>query len=199
MAGNLAAMPARDPHEQDRFSFSGVRLAGEGFVLRAWRADDLDALLRHADDAAVARGLSDRFPHPYTRQDGERFLAGDVVDLRDPVFAIEVEGEACGGIGARIGAGERAHVAELGYWLGQRHWGRGLMTRVVACYAPWLLSMSTPSLFSLAHVARMVKLRAERSGPLSQKRTVQNGLERSVRLETWMFEQREKNIMCGRP
>lgn len=144
MAGNLAAMPARDPHEQDRFSFSGVRLAGEGFVLRAWRADDLDALLRHADDAAVARGLSDRFPHPYTRQDGERFLAGDVVDLRDPVFAIEVEGEACGGIGARIGAGERAHVAELGYWLGQRHWGRGLMTRVVACYAPWLLSM--PSL-----------------------------------------------------
>lgn len=102
--------------------------------------DDLDALLRHADDAAVARGLGERFPHPYTRKDGERFLAGDVVDLREPVLAIEIDGAACGGIGARIGVGERAHVAELGYWLGRTHWGRGLMTRVVACYVPWLLS-----------------------------------------------------------
>jgi RimJ/RimL family protein N-acetyltransferase len=119
--------------------FAGVRLAGEGFVLRAWHVDDLDALLRHADDAAVAHGLSHRFPHPYTCQDGQRFLAGEVVDLRDPVFAIEIDGSACGGIGARPGIGERRHSAEIGYWLGRRHWGCGTMTRVVACYVPWLL------------------------------------------------------------
>jgi RimJ/RimL family protein N-acetyltransferase len=107
-------------------------LRGEGFALRRWRADDLDALLRHADDAEVARGLSERFPHPYTRADGEAFLAGKVVDLRAPVFAIEIAGEACGGIGLRPGEHERRIGAELGYWLGRRHWGRGLMTRIVA-------------------------------------------------------------------
>lgn len=116
-----------------------VTLAGEGFVLRPWRGEDLDALLRHADDPAVERGLSSRFPSPYTRADGEAFLSGRVVDLRDPVFAIEMDGQACGGIGARCGTGERARSAELGYWLGQAHWGRGVMTRAVALYAPWVI------------------------------------------------------------
>ncbi len=113
---------------------------GEGFVLRPWRAGDLDALVRHADDEQVSRAVGDRFPHPYTHEDGERFLSGAVVDLRLPVLAVEVDGEACGGIGVRPGVDERACGAELGYWLGRAHWGRGLMTRVVAAYAPWVMT-----------------------------------------------------------
>jgi hypothetical protein len=94
-----------------------VALRGEGFVLRPWRSGDLDALLGHANDIRIVRGLSDRFPHPYTREDGERFLAGDVVDLRDPVFAIEVDGQACGGIGARPGTvnGAMAPNSDIGW------------------------------------------------------------------------------------
>lgn len=124
------------PHRHD---FRDVRLAGDGFVLRPWRRDDLEDLLAHADDPSIARGLSDRFPHPYTREDGERFLAGEVVDLNAPVFAIEVDGHACGGIGAVVGQADRRHSAQMGYWLGQALWGRGMMTRVVAQYGPWLM------------------------------------------------------------
>ncbi len=119
--------------------WDGLRLQGEGFVLRRWCADDLAALLRHADDPEVPRGLSDRFPHPYTQADGEAFLAGCVVDLAMPVLAVEVDGQACGSIGLRIGQGERRHGAELGYWLGRAHWGRGLMSAVVGLYAPWAM------------------------------------------------------------
>lgn len=119
--------------------FADVRLHGAGFALRPWRADDLESLVRHADDAEVERGLSDRFPHPYTRADGEAFLSGRVVDLSDPVFAIEIEGEACGGIGVRPGSGERRIGAELGYWLGRRHWNQGRMSTVVAVFAPWAM------------------------------------------------------------
>lgn len=118
--------------------WDAVRLTGAGFVLRRWRTDDLDALLRHADDPAVVRGLSHRFPSPYSRADGAAFLAGRVVDFAEPVFAIEIDGEACGGIGARCGVGERAQSAELGYWLGRRHWGAGSMTAAVALYTPWV-------------------------------------------------------------
>lgn len=112
---------------------------GEGLRLRRWRVSDLDALLRHADDAEVSRGTSDRFPFPYTRADGDAFLAGHVVDFSGPVLAVEVDGEACGGIGARALAGERRIGAELGYWLGRRHWGKGLMTRAVGAYLPWVM------------------------------------------------------------
>ena len=110
-----------------------------GMRLRAWRAGDLDDLVAHADDLQVSRGLSHRFPHPYTRSDGEAFLAGRVVALDAPVFAIEIDGRACGGIGATPGQGERSVGAELGYWLGRRHWGQGRMTRVVAAFAPWAM------------------------------------------------------------
>ncbi|WP_425602546.1 GNAT family N-acetyltransferase [Luteimonas galliterrae] len=112
---------------------------GDGIRLRAWRADDLDALVRHADDEQVSRGVSDRFPFPYTRADGEAFLSGRVVDFHHPVFAIEIGGQACGGIGARPGQGEHAHTAEFGYWLGREFWGQGRMTRVVSAFAPWVM------------------------------------------------------------
>lgn len=107
--------------------------------LRAWRADDLDSLVRHADDEQVSRGVSDRFPSPYTREDGEAFLSGRVVDFDHPTFAIEIDGLACGGIGARPGQGERGHSAEFGYWLGREFWGQGRMSRAVAAFAPWAM------------------------------------------------------------
>jgi len=128
-------MPALAPSSR----FESERLVGEGFVLRPWRRSDLDGLLHHANHADVVRGLSSRFPHPYTRADGERFLSGGVVNLDDPVFAIEVDGQACGGIGARPGEDDRRQSAELGYWLGTSMWGRGLMSRVVALYVPWAM------------------------------------------------------------
>lgn len=120
---------------------SGKIIAVDGRVrLRPWRMDDLDALVRHADDAQVSRGTSDRFPHPYTRADGEAFLSGQVVDFSEPLLAIEIDGEACGSIGARAYAGERRIGAEFGYWLARKHWGQGLMTRIVAAYLPWAMA-----------------------------------------------------------
>lgn len=126
MSETAAAAPWRD-----------LQLRLDGIVLRRWRADDLDALVRHADDALVARGLSRRFPHPYTRADGEAFLAGQVIDLNAPVLAIAIGGEACGGIGLHAAAVPAPGCAELGYWLGSTHWGRGRMTRIVAAYLDW--------------------------------------------------------------
>ncbi|WP_026144697.1 GNAT family N-acetyltransferase [Xanthomonas sp. SHU 199] len=126
MSETAAAAPWRD-----------LQLHLDGIVLRRWRAEDLDALVRHADDAQVAHGLSRRFPHPYTRADGEAFLGGQVIDLNDPVLAIEIGGEACGGIGLHAAAQPAPERAELGYWLGRAHWGQGRMTRIVAAYLDW--------------------------------------------------------------
>lgn len=45
-----------------------------GSCIRPWRSSDLDSLVRHANDRAVWLNLRDRFPHPYTRTDGEHWL-----------------------------------------------------------------------------------------------------------------------------
>ena len=42
-------------------------LAGGRVQLRPWQPGDVDTLVAHANDAAVSRGLSTRFPYPYTR------------------------------------------------------------------------------------------------------------------------------------
>lgn len=123
----------------DDSRWDNVRLQGEQFVLRRWRPDDVEALLEHANDPLLPRGLSDRFPHPYTRADAEAFLAGNVIDFANPVFAIEIQGQACGGISAMPSKGERSIGAEMGYWLSRRYWGQGQMTRIVGQFAPWVM------------------------------------------------------------
>ena len=144
--------------------------------LRPWRADDLDSLLLHADDEQVSRGTSDRFQFPYTRADGEAFLAGRVVDLGAPVLAIEIDGQACGGIGVRPGQGERRHTAELGYWLGRSCWGRGHMTRIVGAFAPWV--MDALSLYRLQ--ATVLDFNAASARVLLKNGFIEEGTQRNA-------------------
>lgn len=99
-------------------------------MLRPWRLGDRDALVRHANDESVSRGLSDRFPYPYTGQDAINFLSHPF-EAPSLVLAIEVDGEAVGGIGMRPGEDTLRIGCQLGYWLGRQYWGRGLMSRIV--------------------------------------------------------------------
>ena len=55
----------------------------------------------------MSRGLRDRFPYPYTRADGEAFLAGRVLAPGTLNLAIEIDGQACGSVGAQQGVAER--------------------------------------------------------------------------------------------
>jgi RimJ/RimL family protein N-acetyltransferase len=67
-------------------------------------------------------------PHPYGLADAERFLAAVCAAEPRTVFAIEVEGAAVGCIGLRRNEDIERVSAEIGYWLGCAHWGRGIMT-----------------------------------------------------------------------
>ncbi len=63
-----------------------------GCALRPWRAADRDRLMRHADDRLVWRNLTNSFPHPYTAQDADGWLAscaqpGRSVHLADQLLS----------------------------------------------------------------------------------------------------------------
>lgn len=96
--------------------------------LRPPRPGDAASLARHANDREIWLNLRDRFPHPYAVSDAEAYIAR--VGAQDPVtaFAIEVDGEAAGGITLMPGHDIERVSAEVGYWLGRAFWGRGIVT-----------------------------------------------------------------------
>jgi len=95
---------------------------------------DAKSLVRHADNAEVARQLRDRFPHPYRPEDAREFLK--MTTAADPPsnFAIVVAGEACGGLGFVPGSDVERFSAEVGYWIGQECWGRGIATEALRLF-----------------------------------------------------------------
>jgi len=105
-----------------------VATAIPGCVLRPWGPADKASLIANANNRNVWRNLADVFPHPYTEADADDWLRRAGNPGRNLTFAIERGGLAVGGIGARAGDGIFARTAHFGYWLGEAHWGQGIMT-----------------------------------------------------------------------
>ncbi|MEM7673661.1 MAG: GNAT family protein [Verrucomicrobiota bacterium] len=107
-------------------------------MIRKWELSDAASLSRYADDYEIWKYLRDSFPHPYTLSDAEFFLS-ELAPESEYSFAIEVDGEAVGGIGGKPQDDIHAHCIEIGYWLGQKFWGRGIMSEVLAAFSNALL------------------------------------------------------------
>ena len=106
-------------------------------ILRPWRHGDEVALARHANNRKVWINMLDLFPHPYTLEDGWWWIEkGSQVENR-VAFAIVVAGEAAGGIGFDRGTGNSRLTAEIGYWLGEACWGRGIATEALRAVTDW--------------------------------------------------------------
>lgn len=116
----------------------GLPLTLTRCVVRAWKASDADSLIEYGNNRKIWLNLRDRFPHPYTKRDARTFLRA--VRQQDPqtFFAIDVGGVAVGGIGFVLQADVDRVSAEIGYWLAEPFWGRGITTealRAVTAYA----------------------------------------------------------------
>jgi ribosomal-protein-alanine N-acetyltransferase len=96
--------------------------------VRSWRPGDVESLTVHANNRNVAINLRDRFPSPYTRRDGREFIKMARRMKPESFFAIAVGGEAVGGIGFVPGHDVERVSSEIGYWLGEAFWGRGIVT-----------------------------------------------------------------------
>ncbi len=100
-------------------------------TIRLWAETDAESLHRHANNRNVSRHLRDRFPFPYELAHAKTFLGWLTTEAEPTVWAIEVDGEAAGAIGIeRRGDVERVS-AEIGYWLGEACWGRGIATEAL--------------------------------------------------------------------
>lgn len=99
--------------------------------VRRWQMDDVESLVRYANNRNIWLNLRDRFPHPYTRRDGREFIRQTRDTRPETAFAIAVSGEAVGGIGFMLQSDVDRVSAEIGYWLGEPLWGRGITTEAL--------------------------------------------------------------------
>jgi [ribosomal protein S5]-alanine N-acetyltransferase len=108
-----------------------VKIALKTCLLRTWQASDLNSLVEHANSSHVWMNLRDQFPHPYMRRDGRTFLRHMRARRPETVFAIDVGGKAVGAIGFVLQKDVDRVSAEVGYWLGEQYWGRGIASEAL--------------------------------------------------------------------
>lgn len=148
----------------------------ERLLLRPFRLTDLEDVLAYATDPQWTRYLL-TVPQPYSRRDGEEFLARRLLAdwSREPTWAIELDGRVVGGLSLHIDPGNRK--AGLGYGIAPELWGQGLATeaaRVVVDAAFRTLDLNrvcaTADARNLASRRVMEKLDMRREAALRQHR-----------------------------
>lgn len=109
-----------------------MQIALEQCEIRPYSLRDAPDLARRANNRKVWRNLRDAFPHPYTLDHAEAFISR--VTEMDPQtnWCIAVDGRAAGGIGLKLHEDVERFSAELGYWLAEEFWGRGITSAAVS-------------------------------------------------------------------
>lgn len=101
------------------------------FKLRPWHISDLESLVACANNPKIAGNLTNKFPHPYTKTHGENFIAFANLHTPNHIMAIEVDGIAVGGIGVHPQDDVHCKNAEMGYWLAEPFWGKGIISGAI--------------------------------------------------------------------
>lgn len=101
--------------------------------MRAWKPEDKEQLAELLNNRNILNNLRDGIPFPYTAEDAEHFIRSmlSADKTQTFAFAITANGETVGSIGAFRGNNIHACTAELGYYIGERFWGKGIATCAV--------------------------------------------------------------------
>ncbi len=99
--------------------------------LRPLKLGDAPKMAELADNEKVSINLRDGFPNPYTLKDAEEFIKQFGQHKQMKVFAIEYNGQYAGNIGLHIEGDVYRKSAEIGYFIGEPFWNKGIMTEAV--------------------------------------------------------------------
>lgn len=109
-------------------------------TVRSYRSTDAESLARHANNRKIWLNLRDAFPHPYSVEDARAFISRATSAAPETMFAICIQDEAVGGIGFTLHPDVERISAEIGYWLGEPFWGRGIVTEALRAVTEYAIS-----------------------------------------------------------
>jgi RimJ/RimL family protein N-acetyltransferase len=166
-----------------------MRLALQRSVVRSWEMADAASLAVHANNPSVAVHLRDRFPHPYTIDDARTFLRTIRKAKPETVFAIEADGGAVGGIGFMLQQDVDRVSAEIGYWLGEPFWGRGIVTEALVAVTRYAIDHhGLTRVFALPFVANSASCRVlEKAGYVREAYLRRSAIKNGVIVDSLQY------------
>lgn len=110
--------------------------------IRKWRLTDAKDLATALSNKKILDNLRDGLPYPYTEQDGRDFISAMLSANEDETFAfaVTVDEKAIGSIGAFRQGNIHRQTAELGYYIAEEYWGKGIMTEAVRQLCDYVFS-----------------------------------------------------------
>ncbi len=101
------------------------------YLLRPWKMDDVDNLIKYGSNPNITRFMSDGFSQLFTAEKAKAFIEFANTGNNKLYRTIDIGGEASGGIGVMLQPDIYCKNAELGYWLAEPFWGQGIITGAI--------------------------------------------------------------------
>ncbi|MCL1937388.1 MAG: GNAT family N-acetyltransferase [Candidatus Azobacteroides sp.] len=102
------------------------------FILREWQISDVISLAENADNINIWNNVRDSFPYPYSAKDAEEFITTASAKSKPATdLAVVVDGKAVGSIGIVPQPDVERFNAEIGYFIGEKYWNRGIISNAV--------------------------------------------------------------------
>lgn len=101
--------------------------------IRAWALEDAEALAQAINNKKVQDNLRDGLPYPYSVDDARQYLQTTLDAPPDSQYtwAIVADGKVVGSIGIFRQQNIHRQTGEIGYYLAEPYWGRGIVTAAV--------------------------------------------------------------------
>lgn len=112
--------------------------------IRKWDLKDAEALAAALSNKNVQDNLRDGLPFPYTKTNAEEYITAMLSSNENNVFAfaITLDDTVIGNIGAFRQTNIHQQTAELGYYIAEPYWNRGIMTKAVQQICEYIFSHS---------------------------------------------------------
>jgi len=107
------------------------------YQIRSYELADKFALIKYANNINVSKNLRDSFPYPYTERDATKWLNLSCIQNPELNFAIATKEELIGGIGLVLQPDVYRFSAEVGYWVAEPYWGKGIAARALIAFTKY--------------------------------------------------------------
>ncbi|WP_349947515.1 GNAT family N-acetyltransferase [Lacrimispora sp. BS-2] len=109
-----------------------------GCKIREWQVEDAENLALAINNKKIQDNLRDGLPYPYTVEDAKEYITSMLSANKDVTyaFAVTVYDKVIGSIGVFRCNNIHFRSAEMGYYIAESYWGKGIGTSAVkqTCY-----------------------------------------------------------------